>query len=327
MGKHYLLTGAGFTHNFGAPLAAEMWALIMSYIDRQASPELHRLFLSNFDFEDIYSQLMNSEGYEDQREPLRLAVDQAYQVVDSIVSAYRRDDGRRYPVHPFMVQKLVGAFAGDNYGPGFCFTLNQDLFLERQHYIDPRPVVLGVEPQRDWFTSWFTQPLKPNMYSILPSTEEVEALKNTALRDGFYYVKLHGSCNWRDGRGRDQMVLGRGKSEQIEREPLLAWYLELFERALNTGDSRLLIIGYGFGDSHINAILTNAIAKSGLKIFVLSPDPPTTMYEKLKLVEGDGIWSGLGGYFQTSLRMLFPSNQENTPEWAYIQDRFFGHMV
>ena len=64
------------------------------------------------------------------------------------------------------------------------------------------------------------------------------------------------------------MILGGGKARAIERYPVLRWYAEVFSDYLAEPDARLMIIGYGFRDEHINAALTQAIDK-GLKIFLV----------------------------------------------------------
>jgi hypothetical protein len=46
------------------------------------------------------------------------------------------------------------------------------------------------------------------------------------------------------------------------------WQAQVFSEYLAEPDARLMIIGYGFRDEHINAALTQAIDK-GLKIFVV----------------------------------------------------------
>lgn len=55
--------------------------------------------------------------------------------------------------------------------------------------------------------------------------------------------------------------------------------------------ARLLAIGYGFGDRHINEAL----------------------------VDGSVIWQGVTNYFQSSLREMFPSQDQAAPEWARVQ--------
>jgi hypothetical protein len=52
--KAVLLTGAGFTHNFGGFLANEMWAVIFNSPEIGKDPRLNELLQSDFDDESIY---------------------------------------------------------------------------------------------------------------------------------------------------------------------------------------------------------------------------------------------------------------------------------
>ena len=55
------------------------------------------------------------------------------------------------------------------------------------------------------------------------------------------------------------MVIGRGKVGQIHNAPLLKYYFELFRNVLFQPERRLFVIGYGFGDKHINKIIAEAV--------------------------------------------------------------------
>lgn len=44
--KHILLLGAGFSKNFGAPLAGEMWYLLFNHKKIQAQPRIRELMLN-----------------------------------------------------------------------------------------------------------------------------------------------------------------------------------------------------------------------------------------------------------------------------------------
>lgn len=68
-------------------------------------------------------------------------------------------------------------------------------------------------------------------------------------------IKLHGSFNWRSSDGHNVMVVGTEKTAAIARMPLLSWYMDVFKQVLNAGDVRLMIIGYRFGDEHVNATI------------------------------------------------------------------------
>jgi hypothetical protein len=50
---------------------------------------------------------------------------------------------------------------------------------------------------------------------------------------------------------------------------LLRWYGEQFDHYL-AGGARVMVIGYSFGDPHINASL-KAAATKGMKVFIIDP--------------------------------------------------------
>ena len=105
-----------------------------------------------------------------------------------------------------------------------------------------------------------------------PAEDEVKSLSMISLNmEKFHYIKLHGSLNWRSCHGQNMTVIG-GIKRAIDREPLLKWYYEIFENVLSGGDKKLMVIGYGFRDEHINDTIINAIKKKGMKLYVLSPE-------------------------------------------------------
>ena len=76
-----LLTGAGFTHNFGTPLSTGLGALILNRL--QSEPELQELLRAEDDFETAYSKaLAMSEAH---RSAMINAVGGAFGVVDDFI--------------------------------------------------------------------------------------------------------------------------------------------------------------------------------------------------------------------------------------------------
>jgi len=55
-----LLTGAGFTKNFGGFLAIEMWSKVFNHPEIQSSEKLKSLIQNNFNYENIYSDVLNN---------------------------------------------------------------------------------------------------------------------------------------------------------------------------------------------------------------------------------------------------------------------------
>jgi hypothetical protein len=82
--------------------------------------------------------------------------------------------------------------------------------------------------------------------------------------------QLHGSTYWRTADGAHVLILGATKAQAIQHSRLLGSYADVFEASLAVPDARLLVIGYGFGDTHINSPLARAAAK-GMRMFVIDP--------------------------------------------------------
>ncbi|MFB0564678.1 MAG: SIR2 family protein [Candidatus Aminicenantaceae bacterium] len=121
------------------------------------------------------------------------------------------------------------------------------------------------------------------------------------------------------------MVLGRGKEKQIQDEPLLSWYFDLFRRVINRMGRKILIIGYGFRDEHINEVIAKAVDQFRLKIYVISPESQKNFHNSLRneRIHGDTILKGLEGYHQTTLTDMFYG--ENDPSHYYddLRSQFF----
>jgi hypothetical protein len=62
--------------------------------------------------------------------------------------------------------------------------------------------------------------------------------------------------------------MAENKGTQIDGVALLDWYRSEFRARLSQPDARLMIIGYGFRDPHINEILWSS-TRSGLKLFIV----------------------------------------------------------
>ncbi len=86
------------------------------------------------------------------------------------------------------------------------------------------------------------------------------------------YFKLHGSSNWQEIHGAPMLIMGGNKIRDIQLSPVLSWYHEQFETRLYQGDVRLMVIGYGFRDTHINEVIMRAINERGLQMFVIVPE-------------------------------------------------------
>jgi hypothetical protein len=249
-------------------------------------------------------------------------VQSAFEFLDETIRTW---DHRDHAVNIYRVRQLLARFAGDRKSPGFIFTLNQDLFVERYYADGPSPILLGFN-KTVHLHGGSTQYLETDHWLTVPASPL--DLSSLTRQHAFFYVKLHGSFNWRRASGStdsSNMVIGRGKSEQIAAEPLLAGYLSLFERVLSSGRKRLLVCGYGFRDKHINEVLASAITKEGMELFVLSPESSRSFRNSLDTVPwGTTIWSAVR-HFPYSLQSLFPAaSQADTPAWHKLCASYFA---
>lgn len=367
--ENILLLGAGFTKNFGGLLANEMWAEIFNHEKIQAQPRIKKLMLEDFDYESVYYSVLEGLYSKDEKNAMKEATKSAHKYIDDILIEHVK-------YHPFsntlrnvtniisrftpQVQKIEGPdgkttfiYPNDTY-KSFIFTLNQDLFFERLY--DPGHVnflIPGINNNSEWFTTYFNKPLEESDYCKLPYEDELN-YKDILLEGNYFLIKLHGSCNWTSFDGSDTMVIGRGKTKQIQKEPLLKYYFNLFDKVLSQDQRRLLVIGYGFGDEHINRIISKAVEEHGLKIYILSPESPNdfkkklyggseTIKDKINICQGESpkdlehklygefekikdkinIWQGISGYFQC-IEILSVNSDINQAMKKHFEDVFFG---
>jgi hypothetical protein len=323
-----LLTGAGFTKNFGAPLAKELWSIILSNPVLDSAPEVRRILLNDFDFESVYNTVMRGArlpidddgGWERQRDALGTAVNDAYGHIDAKIREFTFHREAPHPINLYKVQEFIASFSGNAKNPGFFFTLNQDLFIERHYYNGPRPTLPGIIHSPTWFGPDGNRDLAAERREIPESRGSDQILDGSP----FYYVKLHGSSNWYSA-DKQTMVIGQAKQDQIASQPILAKYFDVFQSVLSAPGGRLLCVGYSFSDDHINEAIWDGLRK-GLRLYVLSPESPDSLKKRppSKDERGNAIWGGLAGYFQYDLRTLFPADQSITAEWKMIHSRFFG---
>lgn len=322
--EHILLTGAGFTHNFGAPLAQGIWNLVLAHPALQSLQRVRTLLLEDLDYESVYQAVMCGNDYETlEKEAIQAAVSAAYEHIDEIVRNWLFRADSPHPVNIYGVWKFLDRFAGSQGRPGAFFTLNQDLFIERHCASDPlRPVPwypcldraarISPDPQTK---------LKPAAPIVIPDNPAPVA---SVATQRFLYIKLHGSSNWFASDGSQRMVIGRAKPDQISQQPLLSLYLEFFESVLSS-PKRLLVAGYGFGDEHINRVISEAIAHGTLQAFILSPQSPQVLRSVLcGAPHGKQIWAGLGAHFPYTLLDLFPPSQQETSAWRHLCQTYFA---
>jgi len=323
--KTVLLTGAGFTHNFGGFLARRIWGLVHNNLQRSGQSRLTKKLKQEFNYEELYQQIIYGTDYTaDEKSAFIDAVLSAYDALDGVI----RDYYSRYTTRPMNLNhlsELISRISGQGDERGFFFTLNQDLFIERYYCPGRRLVIPGGRNDPRFVNR--NKPLEPGDFVLVPTEKELERHKNDLKNLGdLCYIKLHGSYDFRDRDNKRKLIIGTSKEEQIKNEPLLLWYFKLFEEVLSLPQRRLLIIGYGFRDPHINKIIAMSVLQNGLRIFIVSPiDPEVFKKDTLRGFKNrkDKIWEAVAGYYNILLEFFPQYGASPTEIYKIFAAEFF----
>lgn len=322
MANRILLTGAGFTHNFGTPLASGVSNLIFNSISDNT--QLIDLLRNNFDYEDVYQNVMQSNDYDiDTKNTLTHALRAAYDIINELV-----ENNDLSGINTNNFKQLIHQFFKPN-GSGFIFTLNQDLFIEKNIVKFPETMLYeapapGNSIKNDQYP--FNHIRLDISYNDFDKykTEKQRSFDKPDPR--LFYIKLHGSQDWFKDNTNPIMVIGHGKSERIAVEPLLNWYFDIFNNQLSKNDTKLLIIGYSFRDEHINQVIYNY--RNNINIYIIDTQSFENFSNDLNNKPfGSEIKKLIKKYYSVNLIELFGTTIKNPhPFWNQLQYEFFDNQ-
>lgn len=266
MTSHILLTGAGFTRNWGAWLAKELEGDLLGRL--APHPNLQRLIQNSSNFEEAL-ETARSGGVpitRDQVETLEAAIKASFDAMNCALAGRK---SLEFATESRSVAGFLALFDS-------IFTLNQDLLLEF-HYS-----AAGFSSS-DWMGSYYPG-LEP---ACVPNTYPAENYRHLKRQVGPSLVsdpklqpiyKLHGSVDWSDDSG-NLFVVGGGKELYIQSKPLLVQYFRILREQLQKPDTRLMVIGYGWGDDHVNRLIFDAAkTNASLGIFHVHPEGRDAIY-------------------------------------------------
>ncbi|WP_115710312.1 SIR2 family protein [Legionella sainthelensi] len=335
MTNRILLTGAGFTHNFGTPLAKEIATHISNSLEGDEGMKLKKIIREyEYDYENAYQDIIAGEYSKLEQLKMYSALSDAYKFLDNIVNNLESE----HTIN-LIENELIKNLQMNYYGSGFIFTLNQDLFIERRcrHRVDVQYCLPAANTQFLKIDN-INKVFDKELCSENNDQEKINQGKNYFLkkldkirnkRDStplIAYVKLHGSMDWISDGENQLMVIGGNKTQYISKFPLLTWYYELFQNELNNDNAKLLIIGYSFIDEHINLVIKEAIEAHELKLYIINPTKQVDFEKELITRKfGNQILDAISGYYPYSLKELFPNdnNQPITAQWETIKSQFF----
>lgn len=186
------------------------------------------------------------------------------------------------------------------------FTLNYDTLVEQA--CDAEGVVL-----LDGFVGTQRRVFRPESYEqdLYFPAETTEGRVHRFDRVLHLY-KLHGSVTWAacdptiDDPYGVQSAVFRADGTQLHliyptpakyRETLGLPYSELFRRFASTlvrPQSVLFVIGYGFGDEHVNTILRQALAVPSFTLVIVDPAPKSEFVRTLREQTDRRVWIAEG---------------------------------
>lgn len=211
--------------------------------------------------------------------------------------------------HHAFLSKLVARDA--SLGRSHVFTLNYDTVIEQA--LDH----LGIQ-YFDGFTGRTEALFDPAAYGLDVYFPGEVAEGRVRRFDKFLHLyKLHGSIHWRERpdqamtashsdpspfvawRGRTDAekpsagfdALWKGKDRRIGILPTsnkfvqtldmpYAHLFRLFHQRLHVPQTFFLVMGYGFGDDHVNQIIDQAMTNPSLVLLVVTPGKPTSAMEE-----------------------------------------------
>ena len=265
---HILLLGAGFSRNWGGWLASEAFEYLLGCPEIIKNAQLRDLLWkhqeSGAGFEGALDDLQTAylrdpSGTQGELIALQSAITQMFGDMNraflDLTDWEFSKQGERH------IQTFLTRFDA-------IFTLNQDVFLERHFCSDNAsrrhmPYMPGLKRTRS------PEPLHHNCWARSTWIPDKEPFTLHANAQPIF--KLHGSSNWASPDGKPVLVMGGGKAQEIGRNPILRWYSQQFDEHLLRPSARLMVIGYGFRDQHINSSIRLAV-ETGLRMFVIAPE-------------------------------------------------------
>lgn len=275
--SNVLLLGAGFSKNWGAPLAAEVFNSLIADREVRANAAIRDLLFQHQrtdGFEGALGALQNefARSPDRARDHLLLlqgAVSRVFGRINTALGRKQLDGAQDRFVQDR--ERQVGRFLTKF---DYIFTLNQDLLLE-MHYFGQGMELMG-DPGR-WAgggspglvaEGTISDHLFPIAGRLWMPGDPLNVSVEARIQP---YFKLHGSTNWRITDRRELMIMGGGKARNIREIPILQRYQEIFSELLQQAGMRLTIVGYGFRDDHINQVLKAAVQQHGQCMFVMDP--------------------------------------------------------
>lgn len=308
-----LLLGAGFSRNWGGWLAPEAFEYLLGCPEvDEGLKELLWRHKRGGGFEAALAQLQ-----EEHARAGRTAPEQRLANLQSALLRMFADMDKAFSRVPFEFQNdheyLIAVFLIRFHA---IFTLNQDLLLER-HYFNDNVSLLSAQRWNGAHIPGMKRVAAPASPLDNPNLGRWEPDPSSFIVSDRLqpYFKLHGSSNWVASGSDGLLVLGGNKRSIIDRYPVLRWSHEQFKASLAKPNTRLMVIGYSFGDDHINEMIREAVTTHNVGLFVIDPLGVDVMDKNRNAQIHDpdalakALWPRVVGSSRRSLREIFGSDR------------------
>jgi hypothetical protein len=206
------------------------------------------------------------------------------------------------------------------------FTLNYDTLIEQAGDAEGSVLV-------DGFVGTLRRVFRPESYDIdfyFPA-QTTEGRVHRFDR-AIHLYKLHGSITWHRCEPDWENPFGLYATfynQDCSMDDVLIYpsplkygqtlgmpYSELFRRfgnAIAQPQSALFVIGYGFGDDHVNALIRQALAIPSFTLIIVDPDPSSKFVSEIEKLQDERVWIVKGwelGTFDSFVSKLLPDLRE-----------------
>ena len=289
-----VLTGAGSSYNIGTDnkKGKLMWGLWNEAVKQFGYPVL-KSFCEKINFTDIKEESKTTD-----LEKL-LTHAQLYQTVfgnseaDDIITQLKKmvkeNCTLKLPAtnpHRIFLRKLASKKM--KYARPKIFTLNYDTLFEQAAEKNGFMII-------DGFSFNYPRKFKGTNFDldVVTRITNKNVLEDNFVPNVVHIYKPHGSVNWK--QDKEDIVIGSGPNESLMIYPSSNKYessyqqpffemMSRFQQETRAKNTLLIIIGYSFGDAHINAMIYEALnVNSSITIIFVAPDVhDETKYKELK---------------------------------------------
>ncbi len=285
---NYILTGAGFSKNFGGLLSNELWKALYEHTKVKDNNFLKEILKKNRinGFEDALAEVRKcSEADTNRTEDYKVFQEIIYEEFEKMDQAFACPTN----IYIYELEKFLTIFDA-------FFTTNQDMLVERKFPNLTNSIAYRSSGKHS--KSLYMPGLKwDDPYAFRLASYQGDLLNSRGDNRKQYpderqigkaleqncvpYIKLHGSFKWY-AHDQNMMIMGSQKRDQIASFPLLKWYYEIFEQKLYTHGSRLLVLGHSFSDPHLTKIIFEAVEKYDLKFCIWNNSGLESLMNRLK---------------------------------------------